>query len=163
MDSFSQNPYQPVFTPSPPSVDFGLNELANVVSLAPLNSTFGSGQLRGLNDSDLLLSLNSTPGFPQVPLMNSLVNLDDKENEKERDKEKVVEIEEAQVFNENGDTMTLEKRTLSCHQESAQKSMDPEELCGPQCVSFHENSGASCKSRSNHLKRLCKKLKDLKK
>ena len=61
MDSFSQDPCQPVFTPSPPSSDFGLNELANVVSLGPLNCTFGSGHLPGLNDSNLLLSLNSTP------------------------------------------------------------------------------------------------------
>ena len=52
MDLFSQDPYQPaVFTPSPPpSMDFGLHELANVASLAPLNSTFGSGQLPGPND-----------------------------------------------------------------------------------------------------------------
>ena len=73
MDSFSQDPYQPIFTPSPPSMDFGLHELANVASLAPLNSTFGSaGQLPGLNDSNLLPSLlSSTPGSPQVPIKNS--------------------------------------------------------------------------------------------
>ena len=59
--------------------------------------------------------LNSTPGSSQVPLMNSLVNSDDKENEKEGDKEKVVEIEEAQVFSKKGDTMTLEKRKLKAH------------------------------------------------
>ena len=46
--------------------------------------------------------------------MNSLVNSDDKENEK-GDKEKVVEIEEAQVFSKKGDTMTLEKRKLKVH------------------------------------------------
>ena len=68
-----------------------------------------------------------------------------------------MEIEEAQVFNENGDTTTLEKRKLSCHQESAQKSKDPKELGGPRCVSFYENSNARCKSRSNHIKGLCKK------
>ena len=73
MDSFSQDPYQPVSTPYPPSMDFGLNELANVASLAPLNSTFGSGQFPDLNDSNLLPSLNSTPGSPQVSLMNSLL------------------------------------------------------------------------------------------
>ena len=100
--------------------------------------------------------------FYEVPLMNTLVNPDDKENEKEGDKEKVVEIEEAQVFNENGDTTTLEKRKLSRHQESAQKSKDPKELRGPRCVSFYENSNARCKSRSNHIKGLCEKMKDLK-
>ena len=47
--------------------------------------------------------------------MNSLVNSDDKENEKEGDKEKVVEIEEAQVFSKKGDTMTLEKCKLKAH------------------------------------------------
>ena len=73
-----------------------------------------------------------------------------------------MEIEEAQVFSENGDTMILENRKLSRHQESAQKSMDPKELRGPRCVSFYENSNARCKSRSNHLKGLCKKMKDLK-
>ena len=36
-----------------------------------------------------------------------------------------MEIKEAQVFNENGDIMTLEKCKLSCHQESVQKSKDP--------------------------------------
>ena len=163
MDSSSQDPYQPVFTPSPPSMDFGLHELANVASLAPLNSTFGSGQLPGLNDSNLLPSLSSTPGSPQVPIKNSLINPDeDKENEKEGDKEKAVEIEEAQVFNENGDIMVLEKRKLSRHQESVQKSKDPKELRGPRCMSFCENSNARCKSRSNHIKGLCKKMKDLK-
>ena len=96
MDSFSQDPYQPVFTPAPPSMDFGLHELANVASLAPLNSAFGSGQLPGLNDSNLLPSLSSTPGSPQVPIKNSQINPDeDKKNEKERGKEKAVEIEEA--------------------------------------------------------------------
>ena len=54
MDLFSHDPYQPEFTPSSPSMDFGLNELANVASLALLNSTFGSGQLSDLNDSNLL-------------------------------------------------------------------------------------------------------------
>ena len=126
MDLFSQDPYQPaVFTPSPPpSIDFGLQELANVASLAPLNSTFDSGQLPGPNDSNLLPSLSSTPGSPQVPIKNSLIiNPDeDKENEKEGDKEKAVEIKEAPVFNENGDIMTLEKRKLSCHQESVCKN-----------------------------------------
>ena len=162
MDSFSQDPYQSVFTPSPPSMDFGLHELANVASFAPLNSTFGSGQLPGLNDSKLLPSLSSTPGSPQVPIKNSLINPDeDKENEKEGDKENAVEMEEAQVFNENGDIMTLEKCKLSRHQESVQKSKDPKELRGPRCVSFYENSNACCKSRSNH-KDLCKKMKDLK-
>ena len=77
MDSFSQDPYQPVFTPTPPSMDFGLHELANVASLAPLNSTFGYGQLPGLNDSNLLPSLSSTPGSPQVPIKNSLINPDE--------------------------------------------------------------------------------------
>ena len=128
MDSFSQDPCQPVFTPSPPSSDFGLNELANVVSLGPLNSTFGSG-----------LPARSK-WFKPVTLfkfyaINPLVNLDDKENEKEEgDKEKVVKIGEVQVFNEKGDTMTLGKRNLSRHQESAQKSMDPKELRSPWCV-----------------------------
>ena len=163
MDSFSQDPYQPVFTLSPPSMDFGLNELANVASLAPLNSTFGSGHFPGLNDSNLLPSLKSTPGSPQVPLKNSLVNPDeDKENAKQGDKEKAVEIEEAQVFNENGDIMTLEKCKLSRHQESVQKSKDPKELRGRRYVPFYENSNACCKSRSNHIKGLCKKMKDLK-
>ena len=143
MDSFSQDPYQSVFTPSPPSMDFGLHELANVASLAPLNSTFGSGQLPGLNDSKLLPSLSSTPGSPQVPIKNSLINPDeDKENEKEGDKENAVEMEEAQVFNENGDIMTLEKCKLSRHQESVQKSKDPKELCGPRCMLFCEDSNA---------------------
>ena len=51
--------------------------------------------------------LSSTPGSPQVPIKNSLINPDeDKENEKEGDKEKAVEMKEAQVFNENGDIMT---------------------------------------------------------
>ena len=67
MDSFSQDPYQPVFTPSPPSMDFGLHELANVASLAPLNSTFGSGQLPGPNDSNLLPSLSSTRTYQEFP------------------------------------------------------------------------------------------------
>ena len=166
MDSFSQDPYQPaVFTPSPPpSMDFGLHELANVASLAPLNSTFGSGQLPVLNDSNLLPSLSSTPGSPQVPIKNSLINPDeDKENEKEGDKENAVEIKEAQVFNENGDIMTLEKRKLSCHQESVCKNQKTlRELRDPRCMSFCENSNACCKSRSNHIKGLCKKMKDLK-
>ena len=145
MDSFSQDPYQSVFTPSPPSMDFGLHELANVASLAPLNSTFGSGQLPGPNDSNLLPSLSSTrtPGSPQVPIKNSLINPDeDKENEKEGDKEKAVEMKEAQVFNENGDIMTLEKCKLSRHQESVQKSKDPKELCGPRCMLLCEDSNA---------------------
>lgn len=63
--------------------------------------------------------------------MNFLVNPDDKENEKDGDKEKAEEIEEAQVFIENSDTKTLEKHKLSPHQESAQKSKDPKELLGP--------------------------------
>ena len=64
--------------------------------------------------------------------INPLVNLDDKENEKEEgDKEKVVKIGEVQVFNEKGDTMTRGKRNLSRHQESAQKSVDPKELRSP--------------------------------
>ena len=57
-----------------------------------------------------------------------------------------MEIEEAQVFNENGDIMTLEKRKLSRHQESVQKSKDPKELRGPRCMWFCENSNARCKS-----------------
>ena len=73
-----------------------------------------------------------------------------------------MEIEEAEVFNENGDTMTLEKRKLSRHQESAKKSEDLKELRGPQYVSFYENSNARCKSRSNQIKGLGKKMKDLK-
>ena len=78
-------------------MDFGLHEFANVASLAPLNSSFGSGQLPGLNDSNLLPSLlSSTPGSLQVSIKNSLINPDeDKENEKEGGKEKAVEIEEA--------------------------------------------------------------------
>ena len=87
--------------------------------------------------------LSSTPGSPQVPIKNSLINPDeDKENEKEGDKENAVEMEEAQVFNENGDIMTLEKCKLSRHQESVQKSKDPKELCGPRCMLFCEDSNA---------------------
>ena len=77
MGSFSKDSYQPVFNPSPPSVDSRLNELANVTSLAPLNSTFDSGQLLGLNNSNFLLPLHM-PGSPPVSLINSLVNLDNK-------------------------------------------------------------------------------------
>ena len=62
-------------------MDFGLDELANVASLAPLNRTFASGQLPGLNDSNLLPSLSSTPGSPQVLIKNFLINPnEDKEN-----------------------------------------------------------------------------------
>ena len=81
-----------------------------------------------------MASLNSTPGSPQEPLTSPKVNLDDKENEKKGDREKVVETEEAQVFNENGDTMTLEKRKLSRHQESAQKPKDSKESRCPRYV-----------------------------
>ena len=83
--------------------------------------------------------------------MNSLVNPDDKENEKDGDKEKAEEIEEAQVFIENSDTITLEKHKLSPHQESVQKSKDPKELLGAWYMSFYENSYARCKSRGNHI------------
>ena len=58
--------------------------------------------------------------------------------------------------------MTLEKRKLSRHQESVQKSKDPKELRGPRCMSFCENSNARCKSRRNHIKGLFQKMKDLK-
>ena len=122
MGSFSKDSYQPVFNPSPPSVDSRLNELANVTSLAPLNSTFDSGQLLGLNNSNFLLPLHM-PGSPPVSLINSLVNLDNKKkkNDKKGDKIKAEDIEEKQVFNKNDDTMILEKPKLSCHQESAQE------------------------------------------
>ena len=73
-----------------------------------------------------------------------------------------METEEAQVFNENGDTMTLEKRKLSRHQESAQKPKDSKESRCPRYVPFYENSNARWKSPSNHTEGLCKKLKDLK-
>ena len=73
-----------------------------------------------------------------------------------------MEIEKDQVFNKNGDAMTLEKRHLNRHQESVQKSKNSDELCCPRCVLFYENSNARCKSGSNHVKRLCKKMKDLK-
>ena len=86
--------------------------------------------LASRSDSKLFPSLNSTSRSSQVPLMNSLVNPDDKENEKDGDKEKAEEIEEAQVFIENSDTITLEKHKLSPHQESVQKSKDPKELLG---------------------------------
>ena len=109
-----------------------------------------------------MASLNSTPGSPQEPLTSPKVNPDDKENEKKGDREKVVETEEAQVFNENGDTMTLEKRKLSRHQESAQKPKDSKESRCPRYVPFYENSNARWKSPSNHTEGLCKKLKDLK-
>ena len=45
MDLFSQDLYQPVFTPSPLSMDSGLNELANVASLAPVLLVRGSLQV----------------------------------------------------------------------------------------------------------------------
>ena len=83
---------------------------------------FGSGQLLDINNSNLLPFLNLTPRSPHATLMNSLVNLDDKENNKEGDKEKAEDIEEAQVFKKNSDTMILEKPKLSCHQESGKKN-----------------------------------------
>ena len=89
--------------------------------------------------------------------MNFMISLNDKENDNKAGKEKAGEIEEAQVFNENGDTMTLEKRKLSYHQESVPKSKDPKELGEPRYVPFYENANACCKSRSNHIKGLCKK------
>ena len=76
-----------------------------------------------------------------------------------------MEIEKVLVFNKNDDAVTLEKRHLNRHQESAQKSKNSDELCCPRCVLFYENSNARCKSGSNHIKRLCtkkKKMKDLK-
>ena len=109
-------------------MDFGLNKLANVASLAPLKSTFGFKQLPGLNNSNLLPSLNWIPGSPPTAIMNSLANFNDKENDKEGDKEKTGNAERVQVFKKNCNTMTLEKCKLSRHQESAQKSKDPWKL-----------------------------------
>ena len=48
-----------------------------------------------------------------------------------------MEIEKVLVFNKNDDAVTLEKRHLNRHQESAQKSKNSEELCCPRCVLFY--------------------------
>ena len=101
----------------------------------------------------MLPSLNSMSGF----LMKFVVSFNDKGNDNKAGKEKAGEIEEAQVFNWNGDTIVLEKRKLSHHQEPVPKSKNPKELGCPRYVPIYENCNACCKSQSNDIKGLWKK------
>ena len=85
-------------------------------------------------------------------LMNFVVSFNDKGNDNKAGKEKAGEIEEAQVFNWNGDTIVLERRKLSHHQEPVPKSKNPKELGCPRYVPIYENCNACCKSQSNDIK-----------
>ena len=89
--------------------------------------------------------------------MNFVVSFNDKGNDNKAGKEKAGEIEEAQVFNWNGDTIVLERRKLSHHQEPVPKSKNPKELGCPRYVPIYENCNACCKSQSNVIKGLWKK------
>lgn len=184
MESLSEDPYQPVVSPSSPkSPEFGLaiKYLSNLLNSSTLNS-----QAEQVFNSSILSNISMNPQAEQFHALeipkNSSMN---KEAEQSHDTvlDEVAVNPKAKrqnnastnqildhptydmvhIFEDNGASMKLEKKNISKHQASHQEVLEKKnKLSGSRCMNHKENPKARAKSRANHIIGLYKKMNELK-
>ena len=153
MNSFSEDPFQPLPDNSPKQLSSTLVDLAEVAQLA-------SAALDDFNESEF--SIEHSYASEQIVHDCSGSPVNEVGSSEERAEAASADDPVASVFDENGTVVNLKTRNLSHHQAHHRSEIVPTKLRGERCKKFLENSCARSKSRSNHVEGLLKKIRDLK-